>query len=290
MLQWINNQVVKAKPEFHKKTFLKPFHKDGAFCSTCHKVGIPMAVNHYKEFLRGQNHNDPYLLSGVSGHGARSFYYPPVAQDELRRVPHAAEAEPRLRQPRLRRPGERKVHNHLFPAANTGLPKLLEYDGWQGVADIHADFLKDKKVRVDIFGVKEGGTIDGKLDRAFARNCPSWKRGKTYLVEVVVRTLGMGHLFTQGTVDSNEIWVDFEARSGERVIGRTGGMANPDDPAPSIPGRILSTFSCSIATATGSIAAIRRTSSRRSTTSRSRPAPRRWCTTSSTSLPTPRQR
>ena len=28
-LQWINNQVVKAKPDFHKKTFLKPFHQLG---------------------------------------------------------------------------------------------------------------------------------------------------------------------------------------------------------------------------------------------------------------------
>src|SRR5207245_2591682 len=76
ILQWINNQVVKAKPDFHKKTFLKPFHKTAEFCSTCHKVSIPMALNHYKEFLRGQNHYDSYLLSGVSGHGARSFYYP----------------------------------------------------------------------------------------------------------------------------------------------------------------------------------------------------------------------
>ena len=80
LLQWVNSQLVKAKPELHKRTFLKDFHKDEAFCSTCHKVGIPMEVNHYKEFLRGQNHNDPYLLSGVSGHSARSFYYPAVAQ------------------------------------------------------------------------------------------------------------------------------------------------------------------------------------------------------------------
>jgi hypothetical protein len=37
-LQWINNQLIKAKPELHKKTFLKPLHKSAEFCSTCHKV------------------------------------------------------------------------------------------------------------------------------------------------------------------------------------------------------------------------------------------------------------
>ena len=33
-----------------------------------------------KEFLRGQNHYDSFILSGVSGRGARAFYYPPLAQ------------------------------------------------------------------------------------------------------------------------------------------------------------------------------------------------------------------
>ena len=44
VLQWINNQLVKAKPDFHKKTFLKPFMKTEEFCSTCHKVGLPFEV------------------------------------------------------------------------------------------------------------------------------------------------------------------------------------------------------------------------------------------------------
>ncbi len=97
LLQWINNQLVKAKPAMHKKTFLKPFHKTAEFCSTCHKVHLPSELNHYKEFLRGQNHYDTFLLSGVSGHGARSFYYPGDGQIKLQRVPHAAATVERFR-------------------------------------------------------------------------------------------------------------------------------------------------------------------------------------------------
>ncbi|MCP4407575.1 MAG: hypothetical protein GY807_07410, partial [Gammaproteobacteria bacterium] len=78
LLQWVNHQLIKAKPEFHKKTFLKDFHRSAEFCSTCHKVHLPAEVNHYK-WLRGQDHYDAYLLSGVSGHGIGSFYYPPKA-------------------------------------------------------------------------------------------------------------------------------------------------------------------------------------------------------------------
>ena len=46
------------------------------------RSALPYALNHYKDFVRGQNHYDPFLLSGVSGHGARSFYYPAGRQDE----------------------------------------------------------------------------------------------------------------------------------------------------------------------------------------------------------------
>jgi hypothetical protein len=86
LLQWINNQMIKAKPEFHKKTMLRPFHtagkmeKSSEFCATCHKVALPIELNHYKDFLRGQNHYDSFVLSGM-GNGSRSFYFPEKAKD-----------------------------------------------------------------------------------------------------------------------------------------------------------------------------------------------------------------
>ena len=61
ILRWVNRQLVKAKPEFHKKTFLKPLHKTAEFCGTCHKVHLPAELNHYK-WLRGQDHYDAFLL------------------------------------------------------------------------------------------------------------------------------------------------------------------------------------------------------------------------------------
>ena len=41
--------------------------------------------------------------------------------------------------------------------------------------------------------------------------------------------MGVGHPFTQGTVDSNEVWVDFTATSSGKIIGRSGALAGPDD-------------------------------------------------------------
>ena len=95
-LQWVNEQLVKAKPEFHKKTFLKPLHKTTEFCGTCHKVHLPEELNGYK-WLRGQNHQDAFWLSGVSGHGVQQLLLsgtapsrtatvatcPPIASDDF---------------------------------------------------------------------------------------------------------------------------------------------------------------------------------------------------------------
>src|SRR5262249_21548082 len=125
LLQWLNNQVVKARPDFHKKSMLKPFHRTAEFCSVCHKVSIPIEVTHYRELQRGQNHYDTYLLSGVSGVGARSFYYPPQAKTSCAECHMPLKPSDDFGRKDFDGSGERKIHDHTFTAANTGLPYLL---------------------------------------------------------------------------------------------------------------------------------------------------------------------
>ena len=230
-LQFINNQLIKGNPEFHKKTFLKPLHKTAEFCSTCHKVSIPQQLTKYKEFLRGQNHYDTYLLSGVSGVNARSFYYPPMAQQNCNGCHMPLQTAKNDFGAQYFNPTNKvlSVHDHLFPAANTAIG---HFNKWPETIKRHQDFLKDS-VRVDIFGLKEGGTIDGKLLAPLRPNVPALQPGQRYLAETVVRTVKLGHPFSQGTVDSNEIWVDAAIRDADgRMVGRSGGMGayNEVDP------------------------------------------------------------
>jgi hypothetical protein len=229
-LRWVNRQLVKAKPEFHKATFLKPLHRSTEFCGTCHKVHLPPELNAYK-WLRGQNHYDAFWLSGVSGYGIASFYYPPQAQPNcqgchmpLIEVSDAPNFSAAIRDDS----GVRKTLEHRFPAANTALPHLLRDalpDADEAIA-AHRRFL-DGALRVDLFGVKRGGRIDGELSAPLRPQVPALVPGETYLLEAVIRTLEVGHLFTQGTADSNEVWMDVRVTSGGRVIGRSGGR----DPA-----------------------------------------------------------
>lgn len=227
VLQWMNHTLVKAKPEMHKRTFLKPLHLDNEFCSTCHKVHLPFALNEYKDFLRGQNHYDPHLLSGVSGHGARSFYYPPKAMGKCADCHMNLRVSDDFGARDFDGDGRRKIHDHLFRGANTGLATLR---GREDIAEIHAKYLSEGKVRVDVFGLREGGGIEGRLLGPLRPEVPELEPGADYLVEVVVRTLGVGHVFTQGTADSNEVWVELivRDRATGAVVGHSGGLDAED--------------------------------------------------------------
>ena len=217
-LQWVNRQLVKAKPAFHSKTFLKPLHEEPEFCGTCHKVHLPPELNGYK-WLRGQNHQDSYHLSGVSGHGASSFYYPPKAVHKCATCHMPLQESADFGADYFDDSGTLTVHNHQFPAANTALPQMMDAPPW--VNEAHREFLSDA-LRVDIFGLKEGGTIDGRLIAPLRPGVPVLEPGKSYLLETVLRTLTLGHWFTQGTADSNEVWLEVTVRGGDVVIGTSG--------------------------------------------------------------------
>jgi len=230
-LRWVNRQLVKAKPEFHKATFLKPLHRKTEFCGTCHKVHIPEELNQYK-WLRGQNHFDTFWLSGVSGYGVTSFYYPPKAEKNCNdcHMPLVTVSDDLNFSAVVRdESGERKTFNHHFPSANAAIVDLMREDcrDPDGYIAAHSEFNKGM-MRVDIFGLRRDGRIDGELLAPLRPALPELEPGETYLLETVVRTLRVGHHYTQGTVDSNETWLDVTVKAGERVIGRSGGLRDAD--------------------------------------------------------------
>ena len=222
-LKAVNRQLIKAKPSYHKKGLLKPLHSSPEFCGSCHKVHLPEAVNDYK-WLRGQDHYDSFMQSGVSGHRVDSFYYPPHATRTCAdcHMPLEASDDPAARD--FDGSGTRKIHSHFFPAANTGLAHML---GLPGSAIAAHRRMLEGAARIDIFGLREAGEIDGALHAPLDRSDLVLQPGRRYLVETVLRNLRVGHHLTQGTADSNELWVDISVSGGGRLIGRSGAV-EPD--------------------------------------------------------------
>ncbi|HZM71181.1 MAG TPA: tetratricopeptide repeat protein [Candidatus Cryosericum sp.] len=151
-LKAAHDYMVRLDPGPHKRTMLKPFHRESRaeFCSACHKVHLDVPVNHYR-WIRGFNEYDAWQGSGVSGQGARAFYYPDKPKDcgdchmPLVRSQDAANVGG-------------FVHSHRFPAANTAVP-FANRDEEQ--LKVTQDFLRAGILTVDIFAASEAGVASG---------------------------------------------------------------------------------------------------------------------------------
>ncbi len=202
--QWIFTKLVKSKPEPHRRAMLKPMHRTPEFCGACHKVGIPPEVNSYR-WKRGQNQYDNWHNSGASGNIVRSFYLPPVAKTctecHMPLVPSNDEGN-----------DNGFVRSHRFATANATLPMLK--DAPEQLALVKK-FLQDSVVTVDLFNVDVNGKTYGPNEAM-----PVLNAGELVKVNVVVRNRKVGHIFPEGTNDSNEPWIELKAKdqTGETVL------------------------------------------------------------------------
>jgi Flp pilus assembly protein TadD len=259
VLRWVHDFSIKLNPEPHRRVFLKPFMQKQTpeFCSSCHKVHLDVPVNNYRWF-RGFNEYDNWQASGVSGMGARSFYYPPKPQGcQDCHMPDTKSNDM----------GNiaGKIHSHSFPAANTALP-MANQD--QRQMDMEQNFMKSGALTIDIFAVSnaapqasgkggpqaevqttfavgeeaemkttgESGGVVAPVTAPLDKVSGSVRRGESARVDVVVRTRKVGHFFPGGTVDAPETWVELKAVNDKGQTLFWSGKAGDDGKGPVEPG------------------------------------------------------
>jgi tetratricopeptide (TPR) repeat protein len=258
----LHDFVVRLNPEPHRRTFLKPFMRadTAEFCSSCHKVHLDVPVNRYR-WVRGFNEYDNWQASGVSGQGARAFYYPKspmnCADCHMPQVPSSDAGNI-----------NGLVHSHRFPGANTAVP-MANQDVSQ--SEFAKKFLQDKQLSVDIFAVSPAGTETNapvrstggppELSTTFAvgeesdislpkgpagearpitapidRTDAAVRRGDDTRVDVVVRTRKVGHFFPGGTVDAFDVWLELQATDEKGQTIFWSGKVEDDGKGPVEPG------------------------------------------------------
>ena len=261
IIRGLHDFMVRLNPEPHRRVFLKPFMRQQVpeFCSGCHKVHLDVPLNNYR-WVRGFNEYDNWQASGVSGQGARSFYYPATpmmcADCHMPLVPSKDDGNI-----------DGYVHSHRFPGANTAVPVANE-DAKQ--LEASRKFLQDKQLSVDIFAIAPATSKGGQktpeapkqeLSTTFAvgeeaeislpkgaageareitaplgRVDAAVRRGDDVLVEVVVRTRKVGHFFPGGTIDAFDVWVELQATDDKGQTIFWSGKVEDDGKGPVDPG------------------------------------------------------
>jgi len=256
VMRWLHDFSIKVNPEPHRRVFLKPFMKEqtAEFCSSCHKVHLDVPVNGYR-WIRGFNEYDNWQASGVSGMGARSFYYPPKVQDcgdcHMPAVPSKDFGNI-----------GGFVHSHAFPGANTAVPTANED---KEHLELTEKFLKSGALTIDIFALSQakaesGGEIlpgtematsfavgeeaelkaprEGVREHVEPVTAPlnkvgaTVRRGDDVRVDVVVRTKKVGHFFPGGTVDAHDTWVELKATDENGKVIFWSGKVEDDGKGP----------------------------------------------------------
>ena len=260
IIRKVGDYLTYLNPEPHRQTFIKPFMRldSPEYCAGCHKVHLDQPVNHYR-WLRGFNEYDSWQASGVSGQGARSFYYPPKSQNCR---------DCHMPMVKSNDPGNRAglIHSHSFAAANTAIPyvngdtkQLTEAEKFLQSGFITLDLfaatpVEESKNEVPMkrragdtaptlsstFGVGEESdqgaqvTIRNVDKVAAPLNAPgvALQPGTTVRIDAVVRTRKVGHFFPGGTVDAYDLWLEFQARDANGKIFAWSGSVDDNGKGP----------------------------------------------------------
>ena len=253
IIRQMDRFVTFLNPEPHRRTFMKAFMRqdNSEYCSTCHKVHLDQPVNNYR-WIRGLNEYDNWQGSGVSGQGARSFYYPPKS---------ATCGDCHMPLEPSKDPGNRQgqIHSHRFAAANMAIAAFNKDETQMKATE---QLLKSGFITIDVFAASpvEGAAKGTEMKRRASDNAPalstsfavgeesdqtgpvtirevgkvaaplngpgvSFKPGSRVRIDTVVRTRKIGHFFPGGTVDGFDVWVEFQAKDAKgRILSWSGKL------------------------------------------------------------------
>ncbi len=201
----------------HKRAVMRPLLRTPEFCSTCHKVDAPPALNGYKH-IRGFSAYDEWQQSGAS-HEVVSPYYKTEQRVDCRgcHMPKIESLDDRAAKSGV-------IASHQWLGANTAAPLFY---GQTKQVELTEQFLKAKVINADIFTVKREST--GEVFGELADENPlRLTRGEELTAEVVIANRKAAHSFAPEVRDLYEIWVAFEAVDDKGKLILRSGFLKPD--------------------------------------------------------------
>jgi hypothetical protein len=219
--KFLSDFLIRTYPEKHIEAFSKRLFKTPEYCAACHKQFIDEEVNQVG-WVQLQNQYDNWRKSKWNPENdpsrvveCRECHMPleestdPAAGDEL---------DP------YRDAGDGKHRNHMFVAANSMIPKLLQLEGWEEHARQTERWLRGERDIPEIAYKWANGPAVG-----LQIQCPeSIRAGDPVDVRVVITSNKVGHDFPTGPLDIIQSWINLEVTDDRGDVVYTSGAVDED--------------------------------------------------------------
>lgn len=200
-LDWINDWVIRMRPELHRTNFDTSRIQGPEFCATCHSQYMDERMNHWG-WVQMQDQYSSWLESPYSGRSGKSF------SSSRERTCRQCHMEPVMaNDPSSSADG--KVMNHWVPGANTFVPTET---GDPRHLERVRQFLMADKLRIAVhlddnqFVERAERFVDEEL-RQGGELPDYYYLGQSVKGDILVSNVGVGHKFPAGTNDIHEAWL-----------------------------------------------------------------------------------
>jgi Tfp pilus assembly protein PilF len=204
----------------HKRAVMTPLMKKPEFCAACHKSQVPKELNDYK-FIRAFAVGDEFQQSSFSKEVPHPFY---TRDKESCNSCHMKKEPTEFFDASVK---DGTIASHRWAASNTAIPLIY---GYKKQFDKVVEFLKDDKVRVDIFAIsqQENKSDKPKLIAPLNRQTFKIKSGDILTADVVITNKNIGHSFPPELRDFYEAYIEFTVLDGNNKELYKSGFIKKD--------------------------------------------------------------
>jgi hypothetical protein len=221
LYQKLHNQVLKLKPDLHKKELLSPVQKTSEYCGSCHTQFMDKSMNNWG-WVKMQDDLLAWTTSKFNSPKDSRFSHPERKNCQECHMPLVAADD-------ISANKQGKVKSHYFVGSNVMLAKHFGNDELlkktkrflqQDKISIIIEPPEDHEAKQNTLFVSNNLRSQQKYPVALYRNNPR-------KIKLLISNQGIGHDFPGGTIDLNEAWIDFKVFDGrQKLIMASGELQN----------------------------------------------------------------
>ncbi|MCP3671359.1 MAG: hypothetical protein GY814_13180 [Gammaproteobacteria bacterium] len=223
LLRAIHDLLLRTRPDQHRKDLGKSIQQDSKMCSACHTQFMDKDMNDWG-WVKMQDEYSAWLKSPFSNQHQEGYSNDVVRRCQDCHMPLVNSSDPSA-------DVNGQIRSHHFPGSNTFLPLLR---GDQKQLDETRKFLQSNKIRVSIDKPNREDALQ--TLHALDENLRNFEEAPFYFylgeqadIYTVISNRGVGHDFPGGSIDINQVWVEFLAMDAEGELFYHSGLIDEEN-------------------------------------------------------------